>query len=67
MALTLIVLRAILGVEVVHPDSVGSISAGKEVPSIAELDLFAGLDLEGARLRREFLSQYVVDGDFIHQ
>lgn len=67
MALALIVLRAILSVEVVYPDSVGSISAGEEVPSIAELDLFASLDLEGARLRREFLPQYVVNGNFIHQ
>ena len=55
VTLTLIVLRTVLGVEVVHPDRVRAISACKHVAAIAKLDLFAPFDLEGTRLRRKFL------------
>jgi len=51
VTLALIILRAVLCVEVVYPDSIGSISACKEVTAIAKLDFFASLDLQGARLR----------------
>ena len=56
MTLALIVLRAVLGVKVVHPDGVGSIGACEEVSSIAEFDFFTSLNLEGAWLRGKLLA-----------
>lgn len=45
VTLALIVLRTILCVEVVNPDSIGTISACKEMSTIAEFDFLASLDL----------------------
>ena len=67
MTLALVILGAILCVEVVDPDCVGAVGAGKEVATIAEFDFFAGLDLKGAWLRREFLTQHIIDGDLVNQ
>ena len=56
VTLALIVLRTVLGVEIVHPDRVGAVSASKEVTAVAKLDLFASFDLQGTWLRRKFLA-----------
>ena len=51
VAFALIVLRAVLRVEVVHPDGVVADSACEQMTAVAELDFPADLDLKGPRLR----------------
>ena len=67
VALALIVGGAVLGVEVVHPYGVVADGTGEQVTAVGELNFPAGLDLEGARLRRKLLTQHVVDRDFVQQ
>ena len=67
MTLALVILRAVLCVEVVDPDSIGAVGASKEVATVAEFDFFACLDLQGAWLRGEFLTQHVIDRDLVDQ
>jgi hypothetical protein len=61
MTLALIVLGAIFCIEIVHPNSIGSISTSKEMATIAKLDFFASLDLKSARLGGEFLTKHIID------
>lgn len=51
VALALVVLRAVLSVEVIHPDRVVAYGTGEQVPAMRKLDFSAGLDLEGTWLR----------------
>jgi len=56
MALALVVLRAVLGVKVVHPDCIVANGTSKQVASVGELDFTASFDLKGAWLRGELLT-----------
>lgn len=51
VTLALVVLRAVLSVEIVHPDRIVANGTGKQVPTMRKLDFSAGLDLEGTWLR----------------
>jgi hypothetical protein len=61
MTLALIVLGAILSVEIVNPDSIGAISASKEMTSVTEFYFLAGFNLKRTWLRGEFLTQDIID------
>jgi hypothetical protein len=61
MPLALVVLRAVLGIEVVHPDRVVANGTSKQVASVGELDFTASFDLKGTWLRGELLTQHIID------
>ena len=67
MTFVLIVLGAVLCVEIVDPNGIGTVGTCKQVTSVAKLDFFTSFDLKCTWLRREFLSQYVVDRNFINK
>jgi hypothetical protein len=61
VALALVVLGAVLGVEIVHPDGVVTHGTSEQVATVRELDFTASLNLKGTWLRRELLTQYIID------
>jgi hypothetical protein len=61
VALALVVLGAVLSVEIVHPDCVVTHGTSEQVATVRELDFTASLNLKGAWLRRELLTQYIID------
>jgi hypothetical protein len=61
VALALVVLGAVLRVEIVHPDCVVTHGTSKQVATVRELDFTASLNLQGTWLRRELLTQYIID------